>query len=92
LYTQFIEQLRIGALPVNHPDVLNSPFTPKRLDGVLFCDQKHQKQKFGRGGKRQIRVARDENGKTMSVSKGGKFKKKQGSKSVKFPAEGRGNK
>ena len=91
LYKQFLEQLRIGALPVDHPDVLSSLFTSKRLDGVLWCDQKHEKEKFGRGSKRQIRVSRDKNGKHKSVSKGGKLKKKQGSKSVKFPAEGRGN-
>lgn len=90
LYTQFQEQLRIGKLPPDHPDVVNSPFTPKHLHGILWCDQKHVKQKLGRGSKRQIRVSRDINGNMSSLQQGGAFKKKKGSKTVKFPLEGRG--
>jgi len=91
LYTQFLEQLRLGDLPLDHPDVISSPFTPKKLHGCLWIDQKHEKQRFGRGGKRQVRVARDSNGKMCPVGKGGTLKKKQASKTVKFPLEGRGN-
>jgi hypothetical protein len=87
---QFQEQLRIGELDKDHPDVVNSPFTPKQLHAVLFCDQKHQKQKLGRGGKRQVRASRDATGKLTSVANGGKYKGKRGAKSVKFPLEGRG--
>ena len=87
---QWHEQLRLGTLPVNHPDVLASPFSPIYTDGIVFWDEHHREVILGEAGAYQYMIATNEKGVVTAPSEGGKFGPEKDITSIKYPGEGRG--
>ena len=72
---QYIEQIRIGALPVGAAVPENSP-PPLKLDRLVLWDEKHFEQRLGPAGKHQTRVSRTADGMVAPPSEGGVFKER----------------
>ena len=88
--SQWAEQFRIGKLPVDHPDVLQSPYPPLFEDGIAFWDEHHRQVILGNANVYQHLVSQDANGKFSSPANGGAFSPTSDITSVKYPGEGRG--
>ena len=56
---QFKEMLRLGSLPPDHIDVVNSPFPPLLLHAIAWWDEKHAKVKLGHESKWENRLYRN---------------------------------
>ena len=87
---QWREQLRLGNLPVDHPDVSASPFKPIYHDGIVFWDEHHREVILGNAGAYQYMISTNEKGVVTAPSEGGKFGPEQDKTSIKYPGEGRG--
>lgn len=60
--SQLKEELRLGTLPPDCEEVLNSDFKPLHLEALVEFDEKHLKQQIGCHSKNERRVKRDADG------------------------------
>ena len=88
--TQFKEQLRLGNLPVSHPDFISSSFNPIYSDGIIYWDEHHRQVILGNAGAYQYMISRNEDGVITTPADGGIFSEEKDRTSIKYPGEGRG--
>ena len=72
---QFREQLYLGFLPTDSPDLLDSPFDPIYSDGIVFWDEHHREVILGEANAYQHLVSVDDLGNVVAPTAGGKFGK-----------------
>ena len=87
---QMKEQLRLGELPVDHPDRSVPIYSPIYIDGIAFWDEHHRAVILGDAGAYQYQVSRNEEGVVTTPAEGGKMSEVKDVTSVKYPGEGRG--
>lgn len=87
---QMKEQLRVGRLPENSPELVNPIYPPIYLDGVVFIDEKHKKCVLGCNSKYEVQVACNPAGQPTLEEHGGVFPPRMPRKKEKFPKEARG--
>jgi hypothetical protein len=87
---QFREQLLLGFLDKNHPDVLNSDLKPLHINGIVFVDEHHEQVVLGSAGVYHHNIARDASGAPTAPDEGGVFSEEKTTTSIKYPGEGRG--
>ena len=87
---QFKEQLRLGTLQNDHPDLQNAVWPPVYLHGLVFLDEKHQQTCLGLLQKNEILISRNEHGEPTAPEFGGSFPERHFVTTVKYPGEARG--
>jgi hypothetical protein len=89
--TQFLEQLRLGKLPPDSAEVVNSSLPPVHPDAIVSWDENHKKVVLGHTSKYENRVARNpfDNAPTP-VEFGVILAEKSMQIAIKFPGEARG--
>lgn len=86
---QFSEQLELGLLLPNDPEVIQSGLPPMKLHGIAFWDGHHEQVKLGFASKTESLIARNEHGEAAAPLFGGVPPSRMPNTSMKYPGEGR---